>query len=422
MALSLWCNTPEVPYRLRHGRCCVVVAMLRCLHSGTMLAQYQVGRLLGQGGMGHVYAAIDTLLNRQVALKVLRRGDRKTLLEEGRALAAIEHGSVVRIYGVDVTGDNPFVVMERIRGEALAALLERRGALPHGEVLQILDGIARGLDAIHRAGRIHGDVKPANVLIERDTGRVVLTDLGLSRVIARAEHLRGGTPEYLAPERARGAPVKAELLPREDVYSLAVMAFEMLTGALPFDAPDSQEVLRLHAVARPPRPSRAHPSVTWRIDRAVLHGLEKSPEDRPASASVFVDGLRRAVRDANRPADLLVADDDVGLLELLSVQLTRRLRCSVRTAACGEAAFEAAALRAPDAVIVDLEMPGMNGLEVVAALRQRPGLEGVPFVVVSGRASANDWSLLRRLGAVRFFRKPVDIEGLSAFLRGALYL
>lgn len=396
--------------------------MLKWLPMGTRLAQYELKSMLGQGGMGHVYAATDTLLNRQVALKVLRRGDQGALLEEGRALAAIEHPAVVRIYGVDVSGDQPFVVMERIRGESLADRLDRGPSLPNHEVLRVLAGIANGLDAIHRAGRIHGDVKPANVLLEEGTGRVVLTDLGLSRVIARSARLRGGTPEYLAPERARGAPMKRELLPREDVYSLAVIAFELLTGGLPFDAADSQEVLRLQAVARPPRPSRARPSLTWRIDRAILRGLEKAPEDRPATASAFVEDLARALHNAHLPADVLVADDDVGLVELMAVQLARRLRCTVRTATCGDSAFEAAASRAPDAVIVDLEMPGMNGMEVVAALRQRPGLQGVPFVVVSGRASAQDWSVLRRLGAVRFFRKPLDIEGLSAFLRGALYL
>ncbi|MEC7521458.1 MAG: serine/threonine-protein kinase [Myxococcota bacterium] len=321
--------------------------MLRCLPNGTRLAQYEVNEMLGQGGMGHVYAATDTLLDRPVALKVLRGGDRQTLLDEGRALAAIEHAGVVRVYGIDVSGDQPFVVMERIRGESLADRLEREGALPHDETLRILEGVAAGLDAIHRAGRIHGDVKPANILLEEGTGRVVLTDLGLSRVIAHTERLRGGTPEYLAPERARRAPMRPALLPREDVYSLAVVAYEMLTGDVPFDAQDSQEVLRLQAVARPPRPSRARPSLTWRIDRAVLHGLEKSPVDRPATAPGFVDALRRAVRDADQPADLLVADDDRGLLELMARQLARRLRCTVRTAACGETAFESAARRTP---------------------------------------------------------------------------
>ena len=369
-----------------------------------------------------MYGARDTLLQREVAVKVLWRGDAETLVQEGRALAAIDHRSVVRIHGIDVSGPRPFVVMERIRGRSVADLLEETPRLSRRLVLSILRGVSVGLDVIHAAGRMHGDVKPENVLVEDGTGRVVLTDLGLSRALAGMESTRGGTPAYMAPERAAGTTSRPDLWPREDVYSLAVMAFELMTGRLPFEDPDINELRRFHAVSTPPVPSSIEPTLPWRVDHTLLTALAKRPDARHGSAGVFIRQLERALAVRGGPR-ILIADDDVDMAKLLSVRLARRLPgCFVRTVACGRTAYELIASERPDALITDVEMPGMNGLELLATIRNEPSLATIPRAVVSGRATAVDFAIFAALGAPGCFPKPVDTDALAQHLRDALHL
>ena len=389
---------------------------------GQMLGPYRLREVLGRGGMGQVYAAHDTILEREVALKVLWEGDADVLVREGRALAAIDHPSVVRIHGIDVSGSLPFVVMERVHGRSLADLLEGTARLPRGRALEILRGVALGLDAIHAAGRVHGDVKPENVLIENETGRVVLTDLGLSRAVARSESVRAGTPAYMPPERAQGVAIPPELQPREDVYSLAVMAFELVTGRLPFEHRDYMELLRHHAVSAPPRPSDLEPSLPWRCDHALLGALAKRPAARHSTAGGFIDQLERGVTVGGGPL-VLVADDDGALARMLSLRIAKRMAGSlVRTVTCGTAAYELALRDLPDALITDVEMPGMNGLELLASIRDDLRLATIPRIVVSGRATHADFAIFERLGVAGCFPKPVDTDALVELLRDALHL
>lgn len=384
---------------------------------------YRIERPLGSGGMGTVFAAWDELLDRPVALKLLHTGREEELIEEARAIASLRHPNIVQIYAVERVARRVFAVMERIDGESFDELLRARGALHPSIVVDAVRGVADALTAAHRSGRIHGDVKPSNILRESATGRVMLTDFGLSRSFDEPESgdLMRGTPEYLAPERARGQWVPRELRAAQDVYALAATVFDLLTGRPVFDDPNVREVLRRHAFEEPPRPSQLRPTLSWRVDRAVLSGLRKNPRERtPTPAELALD-LASAVRRGHAPPRVLVADDDQDFRQSLGPALAKRLgRVVVESACDGDAAYGAACERAPDLAIVDLDMPGMNGLELIGALRSLPGLDRLPVIVVSGCISTADHDVFGRLGIQHWFDKPVLYWRLASVARELL--
>jgi CheY-like chemotaxis protein len=385
---------------------------------GETFGNYRIEHCLGSGGMGTVFSAWDSLLERPVAIKLLHGDHASQLLEEARALAAVVHPNVVRLFELNASERGSFVVMERIVGDDLARTMDR-GQLGEHRCVEIVRDIACALGVIHEVGWVHGDVKPSNVILERDTGRVVLTDFGLCRRMEKgaARDTVSGTPEYLAPERCIGATVPRELAGREDVYSLAVMAFEMLTGRLPFELKSAQQLLWYHAHAEPPRPSDVRP-LPWRVDRAILAGLAKDPELRTATPARFARALELALRRGSEPARVLVADDDPEFRGLLAVGLARRVdRLVVESVADGDTAYDVASQRLPDLAIVDLEMPGQSGLELAAMLRT---LGDVPVVVVSGRAKPRDVEALSRAGVLACLPKPVRVERLASVVRDVL--
>jgi serine/threonine protein kinase len=374
--------------------------------------------------MGAVFAARDELLDRPVALKLLHCGSGEDeLVAEARALAALDHPNVVRIHGLQRVADRVFVVMQRIEGRSLDEVLTTDGPLgPHAAV-DVVRAVAAALEAVHRAGRIHGDVKPSNILIENGTRRVLLTDFGLSSAIAdpRASTVVRGTPDYLAPERATGASIARELRPREDVYSLAATAFDLLTGRPPFDDDDPRAILRKHAFATPPRPTDIRPGLPWRIDRAVLAGLAKRPEARTATPLELAADLADAVSRGTTPPRVLVADDDGGHRQLLAHALAKRIRrVTIEAVSDGERAYRAASDRAPDLAILDLDMPGLNGLELAIALRSVSGLERLPVVVVSGFLGPNERAILDQIGVGPCFEKPVELAQLAVAVQRLL--
>ena len=243
-----------------------------------------VERVLGEGRMARVYQAEQLSLQRKVAVKVLlprRARDRSTLIRfgrEARAMAGCRHPGVVGVFSVGETSRGlPFFVMEYIEGETLEARLRRKGKLPLREVTRIVTAVADALTYAHGRGLVHRDVKPANVLLERGTGRVLLTDFGLAKAVkgvARITTLTGtgeimGTPEYLSPEQGERGEVDA----RSDQYSLAVMAYEMLAGRLPFLGPEPQDFVRQHVEDTPPWLPRIEPTVPLAVSKAVDRGL-----------------------------------------------------------------------------------------------------------------------------------------------------
>jgi hypothetical protein len=262
---------------------------------------------MGEGGMGQVWEARDETLGRLVAVKVIAllvgggsRGDeaRARFLREARITAALQHPNVVTVHDLGETdtedGRAPFLVMELLRGEALDAVL-RRGpvALPDaaGWGAEICDALA----AAHETRVLHRDIKPSNVLITA-AGPVKVLDFGIARAAdpsATANHLTQtgfivGTPPYMAPEQARGFPEA-----RSDLYALGCLLFELITGRLPFEAPDTVGYLTAHLSQEPPAPSSVAAGIPPEWDELVLTLLRKEPGQRYASASALVQALRR---------------------------------------------------------------------------------------------------------------------------------
>ena len=214
------------------------------------IGRYDVERLIGSGGMGVVFKAHDSELNRPVAIKILAPylsssgPARKRFAREARAAAAVVHEHVVPIYNVETEREVPFLVMHYIAGESLQGRIDREGALELCEILRIGMQVASGLSAAHQQGLVHRDIKPSNILMEQGVERALITDFGLARAADDASLTRTGfhpgTPQYMSPEQAAGEQVDA----RSDLFSLGSLLYTMCTGRPPFRAETSLGVLR----------------------------------------------------------------------------------------------------------------------------------------------------------------------------------
>jgi serine/threonine protein kinase len=273
---------------------------------GLKVGEYELGQRIGVGGMGLVYEGIQPLIGKRVAVKVLRpelaaaEEQVARLLAEARAVNAIRHRGIVDIFGFGQVPDGrQYIIMEFLEGVALDAHLAERGRLPVDEVLDVLDEVLSALGAAHGAGVVHRDLKPSNVFLVKqpDGSRYVkLLDFGLAKMglpTGRTAQTRTdmvvGTPEYMAPEQARGQPVG----PMTDLYALGVLAFEMVTGRLPFTGSSPVDLLMKHVDARPPRPSEFLPGLPAALDAFILQMLTKDPEARPGSAEQLRRQLQR---------------------------------------------------------------------------------------------------------------------------------
>src|SRR5256885_5739425 len=227
--------------------------------SRALSPDFLLEREIGRGGMGVVYRGMDVKLERPVAIKVLPEafGDvadvRERFLREARTAAKLSHQNIVPIYRADEMRGVVFIVMALVDGESLADRLTKRGALAPRELVPILRDVASALDHAHAHGVVHRDVKPENILIDRATGRAMVTDFGIARV-AEPKPLTAtgqvlGTVHYMSPEQISGDAVDG----RSDLYSLAVVAFRALTGRLPFDNETASAVLVAHVVKAPPK-------------------------------------------------------------------------------------------------------------------------------------------------------------------------
>ena len=271
------------------------------LEPGTRLGQYEILGQLGRGGMATVYRAYQPTLEREVALKVLpedlvgQPGFKARFHREAVAVARLKHPNILSVYDHGEQDGVTYIVSELVEGGTLA---ERLGAPIQLEYcIRILRPIADALDYAHGEGVVHRDVKPSNILLDR-RGAPILADFGLARVAENAgdERLTQtgallGTPTYMAPEQCTGR----EAGPPADVYALAVIAFEMITGRVPFSAPTPLGVIAAHQVTPPPSPREFIPSLPENIVRPLLAGLAKEPARRPETATDFVDGIQAAV-------------------------------------------------------------------------------------------------------------------------------
>lgn len=380
---------------------------MKKLHSG----RYAVPEVLGDGPTSSVFAAYDTILERLVAIKVLRREGGVTagnLAREARVLAAVQHPNVVAVHALHDTDEPPFLVMEWIDGRSLHVVLGE--ARPSVEAaLAYLRPIAAGLDAIHAAGLVHGDIEPSNVIVGLD-GRVRIVGVGLVPPLERTEPgaLRGAA--YVPPERSRGAITTRELAPRGDVYSFGVLAFELLTGRLPH--------------VEEPRGGSGPIGVPLArvFEEPLGRAMSSVPSRRPASAGRVLEALERAA-EALGPDGLalrvLVVDGDEHTRSLVSAALVAHTRgVSVEGASNGEAALESIRRLPPSVAVLDLSMPGLAGVELLRAiLAVAPSL---PIIVCAGEGSARDGPALRALGVRTLLVKPVDVDDLSRAIREAI--
>jgi serine/threonine-protein kinase len=252
--------------------------------------RFEILALLGTGGMGSVYKALDRELGEPVALKMLRAdlvaspARLERLRQEARLARRVTHASIARTFDIGEHGQARFLTMEFIDGQPLTALLARHGALPVERVVAVVSPICAGLAAAHAVGVVHRDLKPDNILLGKD-GRVVITDFGIAHEAGLALEERGGlpvgTPSYMAPEQVQGGPVDA----RTDLYALGVMLFEMLTGERPWRGSDLGEVLQARLNQPPPDPRSRRPGIVAEAALLVMRCMATRPADRPASAA-----------------------------------------------------------------------------------------------------------------------------------------
>lgn len=283
---------------------------------GQILGDYRIVRLLGKGGMSRVYLATDRNLQRDVALKVITLDrDRanelmKRFKREARTIGKLDsHPNIVTVYRYATQEDTHYMAMQLIRGETLTQMLGRlkrkKSYMPYADVLNIMRQVAAALDYAHKNQIIHRDVKPSNIMVEEDTGRVVLMDFGLV-MEAGTESTLGtafGTPRYIAPEQAISSQ---QAVPQSDIYSLGVILFEMLTGQVPFDEESAMSLALSHITNPPPSPREIRADLPEAVAKVVLKALEKQPENRFQSASEMVTALQSALGEIPAATDMPV--------------------------------------------------------------------------------------------------------------------
>ncbi|MEM9069385.1 MAG: serine/threonine-protein kinase [Myxococcota bacterium] len=395
---------------------------------------YRVKRVVGRGGMGIVLLCVDEKLAREVAVKMiapqtLSSDSRDLFLTEARAMAGVRHENVVQLFAYGDHEGVPYFAMEYVPGISVAEWLGRwdaRTVDPPAvdEVLGILDQVCRGLSAIHAAGIVHADVKPGNILIG-PSFRVAVTDFGLVRTLGQpdADDLIVGTPAYIAPEVVYS---RQPVFDRgSDVYALAVTAYEMLTGRLPWPIENVGQLFDVHIrrEALPP-PSDVRPDLPRAFDPVFARALSREQDQRYEST----DALRRAFLEARETVAaattgvrVVIADDDEDFLQVARAAVDLAFPgAAIECVGDGHAAIRALDRKAASLAIVDLDMPGMNGVELTATIRTRPLLRDMPILVVSGTGGGADWRLLQQLGAAGFLVKPLDPYALVAMARRAI--
>jgi serine/threonine-protein kinase len=252
--------------------------------------RYELQEELGKGGMAVVYRARDRMLERLVAVKVLRQdySQDPAFLErfrqEAKAAANLSHPNIVTVHDFGLDQGQLFIVMEYVPGTDLKALIRRKGRFTPEEALPLLIQACAGIGYAHRAGLVHCDVKPQNMLVTPD-GRLKVTDFGIARALTTIQpdeqsEIVWGSPQYYAPEQAAGAAPA----PASDVYSLGIIMYEMLSGSLPFQASSAAEFARLHLQAEPPMLTEMVPELSPALEQIVLKVLAKVPSQRYRTA------------------------------------------------------------------------------------------------------------------------------------------
>lgn len=266
--------------------------------SKLLAGRYELIEKIGEGGMAVVYKAKDRLLNRYVAIKILRpefTQDEQFLdsfKRESQAAAGLQHPNIVSIYDVGRTGNINFIVMELVDGRPLSDFIKENGYLDYKTTIDIAKQVASALAIAHKHQIIHRDVKPHNIMITSD-GVAKLTDFGIARAVSKATMVADtskiiGSVHYFSPEQARGAYVDE----RSDIYSLGIVMFEMLTGRVPFDGETPVEVALKHINEDVPSPAKLVPGIPPALDKVVLKATDKYQTERYKSADEMLEALK----------------------------------------------------------------------------------------------------------------------------------
>lgn len=254
--------------------------------------RYELDHKIGEGGMARVYSGRDLRLNRRVAIKIPHRhmsGDPDFLSRfrhEAQAAAILGHPNIVDVYDVGQDGDIHYIIMEYVEGTDLKTVINREAPLSAARAVEIAEQIARGLSAAHKAGMVHRDIKPQNVIVTSD-GQARITDFGIAKShLSTALTETGvsfGTVDYISPEQAQGRPAT----PQSDIYALGVVLYEMLTATLPFKGDSAVAVAMKHVTEEPTPPRRINPQIPVQLEALILRAIDKDPARRPRSALEF---------------------------------------------------------------------------------------------------------------------------------------
>jgi serine/threonine-protein kinase len=337
--------------------------------------RYYLQEVLGAGGMSIVFRAQDRTLERLVAIKVLRQkyssdpAFRERFRQEARAAANLSHPNIVTVHDFGLDNDRLFIVMEYVPGTNLKDILEERGRLSVEEAVPLAIQMCAGVGYAHRAGLVHCDIKPHNVLVSPDK-RVKVTDFGIARALASISpdekaDIVWGSPQYFSPEQARGLAPS----PASDVYGIGVILYQVLTGRLPFSAESGVELARLHRDSSPTPVSKLVPEIPETINRIVMKVLSKEPSSRYRTA----DQLGRVLQSF---ANQSVSSKD---------QETRASQPSVRSAPVPSPARPAAPLPDPGPERqaereAAAQLPVVDWINIVLALLALVAVGGlIPF-------------------------------------------
>lgn len=424
------------------------------LREGTLVnGTYRVERALGAGGMGVVALAVDEALDRKVAIKFIRPElfaypEMRTFFHnEARAMARVSHRNVLSVFAFGEHEGTPYFVMEYVDGQTADQWLRHRprdGYPDVEEAIGIIDQACLGVSAIHETSTIHRDLKPSNLLIDRSKGprshaphaprfgapssdrspesgfRVAVGDLGVARVLdsATGGNFIVGSAAWMAPEAVLGEDEAPELANRRDIYALGCIAYELLTGRTPFVGPTDMSILSQHVLEEPTPPSHVRPDLPASYDSIVLRALAKDPRKRWSSPESFRRALLAEHTGAREPERILIVDDDLDWRSIIGSSLATRFPDAViDQVGDGRTALVAFDQNPYSVVLVDLEMPGIDGARLTMMLRQLERAERTPIIVLTAAGGPREWQKLSAMGADAFLVKPVNADDVELVIR-----
>ncbi|HXV87405.1 MAG TPA: protein kinase [Gemmatimonadales bacterium] len=399
-----------------------------------LTGRYQVERELGRGGMAVVYLARDARHDRQVAIKVLRPEFAATLtadrfVREIRIASGLDHPLIIPVHDSGVEAGLVWYAMPYVEGESLRDRLRREKQLPLDEALAITREVAEALDHAHQRGIVHRDIKPANILLRG--GHAVVSDFGIARALSEAggEALTQtgviiGTPGYMSPEQATG---EKDIDRRSDVYSLACVLYEMLTGETPYTGPSAQAIIAKQLTLPAPSATTVRETVPPEVDQALHRALAKVPADRFEGVSDFAAAVRRPARSAGRPVGLYLAIAGAVVAVLVVGVSTRWGGGAGETSSLATLAVLYFADHSPDGglrhvaaglteEVID-ELSAVGPLRVVSAAGVRPfrgrSVQADSLARVLGVGSVVDGSLDSAGGMLRISVRLIDAATLE---------